>query len=206
MKPKKEEEDKREKKLESSWWDNLSNLSNLSTPTWPSFPRCSLRCRSNLTPVSDVSRQCWNPCSRPPKDSMNYRKWILNFLSSWLTNRLWLFQLVIHGQGFRLCFTDRLHQSYVLSVAQATCTCRIILFTNISDKLFNMKYCLFSQHYSHITEELPVPHCPLLHGCKLTESGVWKLLWWVPWRVAPLVHDGPGSLGSLAFQRLQKEW
>ena len=93
-----------------------------------------------------------------------------------------------------------------LPVAQATSTCRIILFTNISDKLFNMKYCLFSQHYSHITEELPVPRCPLLHGCKLTGSGVWKLLWWVPWRVVPLVHDGPGSLGSLAFQRLQKEW
>ena len=63
-----------------------------------------------------------------------------------------------------------------------------------------------SQHYSHITGELPVLCCPLLHGCKLTGSGVWKLLWWVPWRVVPLVHDGPGSLGSLAFQRLQKEW
>ena len=66
-------------------------------------------------------------------ESTNYWKCILNFLSSFLMNWQWLFQQPNHStyskpstqvastaeQGFWHCFTDRLNQNLVSSVAQA---------------------------------------------------------------------------------------
>ena len=66
-------------------------------------------------------------------ESTNYWKCILNFLSSLLTNDSGFFQQPNHGtysnpgtqvastveQGFWHCFTDKLNQSLVSSVAQA---------------------------------------------------------------------------------------
>ena len=79
------------------------------------------------TSAANTSKQRRYPCFGPPADSTNYRKWVSNFLSSWLANRQWLFQKANHGaysnpgtqveaQG---CFTERLNQSWVSSVAQA---------------------------------------------------------------------------------------
>ena len=41
--------------------------------------------------VTSAKQQRRDRCSGPPTDSTNYRKCVLNFLSSWLANRQWLF-------------------------------------------------------------------------------------------------------------------
>ena len=66
---------------------------------------------------------------------MNYRNCVLNFLSSLLTNRQWLYygpimartQILVHRgegggaeQGFRRRFADGVNESLVSSVAQAS--------------------------------------------------------------------------------------
>ena len=162
----------------------------------------SLHCRCNLTSVTSA-KQCWNPRSGPPKGLNELPE--VRFAFPFILIGKWVMAFSTGQSWPRISALFHRQTSPDLSFVCGTGN-QYMQNNIISDKLFNMKYCLFSQHYSHITEELPVPRCPLLHGCKLTGSGVWKLLWWVPWRVVPLVHVGPGSLGSLAFQRLQKEW
>ena len=93
----------------------------------------SLHCRHNLTLVSNLYKQCQDPCFVPLTDSMNWnQKCTSNFLSYWLANQQWLFLTgqswcVLEswytgggpGQGFWRCFADRLNKSSVSSVIQA---------------------------------------------------------------------------------------
>ena len=113
--------------------------------SWPKrapfrLKRCIEEMTVLLASVTDIilcwlatsAKQRWDPCSGPPTNSTNYWKCISNLLSSWLANQQCLFWQANHGtysnpgtqvgpgQGFWCCFANRLNQSLVSSVGQAT--------------------------------------------------------------------------------------
>ena len=61
------------------------------------MPGLSLRRRWNFTSVRNVCNQGRYSCQGPPMDPTNYRRGILNFLSSWLGNQQLPFKQANHG-------------------------------------------------------------------------------------------------------------
>ena len=55
-----------------------------------------LRCRGNLTPVSNVCEGAPRSLVGPPRDATNDRKCVSNFPSTWLANRQWHFKQANH--------------------------------------------------------------------------------------------------------------
>jgi len=96
-------------------------------------PEGSLRCRHNLTPVSNICEAVprslfWAPCGLNKLLEVRFKlpfnligKMTMPFLAglSWCMLKSW-YKVGGPEQGFQSCFTDRHNQSLVSSVAQAT--------------------------------------------------------------------------------------